>query len=202
MTNDGRVVEVNWDDAGHPPQFSASSPPLSRVDFSGRSVLQKSTGQFVALLNPVAGATPMWHCQIFSQARAPFMANIPEADLRPMPVTDPLERFRAGDIGSTKRYLLRQVAHQYRMQNLQDDLVSLGQSQVAIQPHQVSVVHRVITNYPAPLLAVRRGGSRQDHRGWNGDQGIARQGRRTEGFDCCAAKLGTPVAFRNEVEVQ
>ena len=80
------------------------------------------------------------------------MANIPEADLRPMPVTDPLERFRAGDIGSTKQYLLRQVAQQYRMQNLQDDLVSLGQSQVAIQPHQVSVVHRVITNYPHRFL--------------------------------------------------
>ena len=68
------------------------------------------------------------------------------------PPPDPLERFRAGEIGSTKRYLLRQVAQQYRMQNLQDDLVSLGQSQVDIQPHQVSVVHKVISNYPHRFL--------------------------------------------------
>ena len=73
---------------------------------------------------------------------------MPEADLRPLAVTNPLERFRAGEIGSTKRYLLRQVAQQYQMQNLQDDLVSLGQSQVDIQPHQVSVVHKVISSYP------------------------------------------------------
>ena len=69
-----------------------------------------------------------------------------------MPITDPMERFRANEIGPVKRYLLRQVAQQYRMQNLQDDLVSLGQSQVDIQPHQVSVVHKVITNYPHRFL--------------------------------------------------
>ena len=77
---------------------------------------------------------------------------MPEADLRSLAMTDPLERFRAGEIGPTKRYLLRQVAQQYRIQNLQDDLVSLGQSQVDIQPHQVSVVHKVISNYPHRFL--------------------------------------------------
>ena len=151
-SNDGQMIHVNWDDAGHPPQFSASDPPLLRVDFVGRPVQRKSTGQNVAVLGPVAAAAPTWRCQIFSSTGVAITANVPEADLRPLAMTDPLERFRAGEIGSTKRYLLRQVAQQYRMQNLQDDLVSLGQSQVDIQPHQVSVVHKVISNYPHRFL--------------------------------------------------
>ena len=146
------MIHVNWDDAGYPPQFSASDPPLLRVDFVGRPVQRKSTGQNVAVLRPVAAAAPTWQCQIFSSTGAASTANVPEADLRPLAMTDPLERFRAGEIGSTKRYLLRQVTQQYRMQNLQDDLVSLGQSQVDIQPHQVSVVHKVISNYPHRFL--------------------------------------------------
>ncbi len=150
--NDGQMIHVHWDDERHPPQFSASDPPLSRVDFIGRPVQRKSTGQNVAVLGPVAAATPTWRCQIFSSTGTASTANVPEADLRPLAMTDPLERFRAGEIGSTKRYLLRQVAQQYRMQNLQDDLVSLGQSQVDIQPHQVSVVHKVISNYPHRFL--------------------------------------------------
>ena len=128
-----------------------SSLPRTR-DFVGRPVQRKSTGQNVAVLGPVAAAAPTWRCQIFSSTGVAITANVPEADLRPLAMTDPLERFRAGEIGSTKRYLLRQVAQQYRMQNLQDDLVSLGQSQVDIQPHQVSVVHKVISNYPHRFL--------------------------------------------------
>ena len=57
-SNNGRIIHVHWDDAGHPPQFSASDPPLSRVDFMGRSVQRKSTGENVAVLSPVAAATP------------------------------------------------------------------------------------------------------------------------------------------------
>ena len=150
--NDGQIIHVHWDDERHPPQFSASDSPLSRVDFIGRPVQRKSTGQNVAVLGPVAAAAPTWRCQIFSSTGTASTANVPEADLRPLAMTDPLERFRAGEIGSTKRYLLRQVAQQYRMQNLQDDLVSLGQSQVDIQPHQVSVVHKVISYYPHRFL--------------------------------------------------
>ena len=65
-SNDGQMIHVNWDDAGHPPQFSASDPPLLRVDFVGRPVQRKSTGQNVAVLGPVVAAAPTWRCQIFS----------------------------------------------------------------------------------------------------------------------------------------
>ena len=154
LVNDGHRIQVNWDDSGIPAQFAASDPPISRVNLTGKPVQRRSTGQYVAVLNPVAAsATPTWQCQVFSSTGGmPSTVNIPEADLRPLPVTNPLDRFRANEIGSTKQYLLRQVTQQYRHQNLHDDLVSLGQSQVDIQPHQVSVVHKVISNYPHRFL--------------------------------------------------
>ena len=145
-SNDGRRIVVRWDDGGHPAQFSAGNAPLSRVNLSGK-VLRKSTGEDVALARSLASAPPMWECYAVSQSGMTIV-NVPESDLRPAQVTDPLERFRIGEIGSAKRYLLRQVAQWYRTQNSQDDLVSLGQSQVSVQPHQVSVVHKVATNYP------------------------------------------------------
>ena len=154
VSNDGRRIQVNWDDPGVPVEFAVANPPISRVSLTGRLVQRRSTRQYVAVMNPASATeAPAWLCQVFSQSGGiPSTANIPEADLRPVPVTDPLERFRYSEIGSTRRYLIRQVAEQYRNQNLNDDLVSLGQSQVDIQPHQVSVVHKVISNYPHRFL--------------------------------------------------
>ena len=37
-SNDGQMIHVNWDDAGHPPQFSASDPPLRAFSFSQNSI--------------------------------------------------------------------------------------------------------------------------------------------------------------------
>ena len=81
-----------------------------------------------------------------------MMSNVAEEDLRPLPITDPIERFQIGDIGSMKKYRLQEVTRWYRVQHLQDDLVSLGQVQVDIKPHQVSVVHKVISDYPHRFL--------------------------------------------------
>ena len=139
---------MRWDDAGHPPRFSAENPPLSRVDLANKSVQRRSNGQYVVAQSRIAQDPPRWACLVFSPSGIPTTVNVPESDLFIPPVTDPVERFKIGEIGSTKRYMLRQVAQRYRMQNSQDDLVSLGQSQVSIQPHQVSVVHKVAQNYP------------------------------------------------------
>ena len=151
--NDGRRIKVTWDDSGIPAEFVAENAPISRVRLTSRLVQRRSTGEYVAVQTPVDAAAPTWQCQVFPQSGGmPRTVNIPEADLRPVPVTDPLGRFRAGEIGHTRRYLIRQVAEQYRHQNLHNDLVSLGQSQVDIQPHQVSVVHKVISGYPHRFL--------------------------------------------------
>ncbi len=80
------------------------------------------------------------------------MINIPEAGLRPVTITDPVGRFEASLIGSLEQYRLQEVTRWYRMLHLYDELVSLGQVGVDIKPHQVSVVHKVISNYPHRFL--------------------------------------------------
>ena len=145
--NDGKKIEVRWDDASLNKQFSAENSTLSRVDIAGKTVQRRSNCQDVVALIRIAQDPPVWACSAFSP-NGITNVNVPESDLFIPPVTDPVERFKVGEIGSTKRYLLRQVAQRYRMQNSQDDLVSLGQSQVDIKPHQVSVVHKVAQNYP------------------------------------------------------
>ena len=149
---DERMITVRWDAEGIPTQFAAADPPLSRVDLMGKPVCRRSTGEDVAVLNPVAGAMPVWHCRIYPKSGSPMMSNVAEEDLRPLPITDPIERFRTGDIGSMKKYRLQEVTRWYRVQHLHDDLVSLGQVQVDIKPHQVSVVHKVISDYPHRFL--------------------------------------------------
>ena len=117
--NDGRRIHVRWDDPGPPTQFSAEDPPLSRVHFTGTPVLRKSSEQYVVPMTSVAGAaTPTWSWQVLAQTGSPSIVNIPEADLRLVPITNPVGKFRHGEIGSTKRYLLRQVTQLYRIQNL------------------------------------------------------------------------------------
>ena len=149
---DERLITVRWDEEDIPTQFAAGNPPLSRVDLMGKPVCRRSTGEDVAVLNPVAGAMPVWRCRIYPQSGSPMMSNVAEEDLRPLPITDPIERFQIGDIGSMKKYRLQEVTRWYRVQHLHDDLVSLGQVQVDIKPHQVSVVHKVISDYPHRFL--------------------------------------------------
>ncbi len=78
--------------------------------------------------------------------------NVPEADLRPLVVTDPVGRFKANLVGSLRQYRLQEVTRWYRISHLYDELVSLGQIGVDIKPHQVSVVHKVVSNYPHRFL--------------------------------------------------
>ena len=77
---------------------------------------------------------------------------MPEAGLRPVAITDPVGRFEEKLIGSLQQYRLQEVTRWYRMLHLYEELVSLGQIGVDIMPHQVSVVHKVISNYPHRFL--------------------------------------------------
>ena len=145
----GRVY-VTWDAAGCPAQFAAANPPLQRVALLGKQVSVKSTGATAAVMGAVDTETPAWHCLVVTadgQNR-----NIPEADLRPVPINDPVERFRKSLIGSLKQYRLQEATRWYRGLHLYDELVSLGQVGVDIKPHQVSVAHKVISNYPHRFL--------------------------------------------------
>ena len=148
---DDRMIHVRWDNAGPPSQFAISSPPLTRVDLQvQRQVELISSGETAAVLNAVASDTPAWECFVASNGGKTI--NVPEADLRPVAMIDPVDRFNANLIGSMKQYRLQEVTRWYRAMHLYDELVSLGQVGVDIKPHQVAVVHKVVSNYPHRFL--------------------------------------------------
>lgn len=144
------MVQVRWDAAGCPLQFAAANPPLLRVDLTGKQVSIQSTGASAVAMGPAGSSTPAWRC--FVAAGRGQNINISEADLRPIPVNNPVERFKENRIGSLKKYRLQEATRWYRGLHLYDELVSLGQVGVDIKPHQVSVVHKVISNYPHRFL--------------------------------------------------
>ena len=151
--SDQRIV-VRWDEErhDHPTTFTAKDPPLVRVDVkNGHVCRRRSTDEIVVPQETVAPDPPVWRCLLLGDD-SPYLVNIEEADLRPIPITNPIDRVAAGKIGSLARYRLREVTRWYRTQHFHDDLVSLGETGVDLKPHQVSVVHRVVANYPHRFL--------------------------------------------------
>ncbi len=151
VTNlDERMIHVRWDSSGPPTQFAVIDPPLLRVDLTGQRVRLISTGENAAVLDSTPAESPAWRC--FLATGGGTTVNVPEADLRPLAVTDPIGRFKANLVGSLQQYRLQEVTRWYRVLHLYDELVSLGQIGVDIKPHQVSVVHKVVSNYPHRFL--------------------------------------------------
>ena len=81
-----------------------------------------------------------------------IVTNAVEMTLRPAMLDDPIERFRANQIGTANEFNLRSVAADLWTRHLHDSLVSLSHARVDLKPHQVSVVHRVISSYPHRFL--------------------------------------------------
>ena len=78
--------------------------------------------------------------------------TLPESALRRPVLRDPLDRLRANQLGEPRAFNLRSVAADLRARNTHDDLVSLHHARVDLMAHQVSVVHRVVTDYPHRFL--------------------------------------------------
>ena len=147
---DDRMIYVRWDDDVPSPQFVNRDPPLERVELQGQRIRQVSTGNSGIVMQLIASSPPA--CQCFIASDGGMTANVPEADLRPVAVTDPVGRFETKSIGPLRQYRLQEVTRWYRIMHLYDELVSLGQVGVDIKPHQVGVVHKVISDYPHRFL--------------------------------------------------
>ena len=149
---DNNGIQVRWDEPGPPAQFVVENPPLARVEIIGRVVQRRSTGEMATVLRLAMEDPPAWQCVIITNSGRPVTLNVPEADLRPVANLDPVDQFGEYRIGSLRQYRLQEVTRWYRAQHLYNDLVSLGNIRVDIKPHQVSVVHRVVTSYPHRFL--------------------------------------------------
>ena len=149
----GVVVEANhqslrvrFDGESEPKMFSSRAGVLQRVGLGG-TVRRVSTGAIGFVHAPASTNPPRW--QVILDGK---LVTVAEADLRPHVLHDPHTKLIEGRLGSPRQLALALTARRYELEHLTNDLVSLGESRVDIKPHQVSVVHRVITNYPHRLL--------------------------------------------------
>lgn len=151
MDRDHRYIYVRWDvGEGRPFRFSSDESPLERVDLAQKRCRRFSSGDVVMAMTPIqsAGET-MWQCISVGDFASVI---VPESDLRPIPITEPVERVQNNMIGSLNKYRLREVTQWYLWQHMNNELVSLGNVRVDIKPHQVGVVHKVVSNYPHRFL--------------------------------------------------
>jgi ERCC4-related helicase len=125
--------------------FSTNHGVIERVDIGpGTQVVRVGSEEAGIVQRLVPGlARPTWNVQFLGHA-----ANIPESSLRPAVIKDPIELFRNGRIGRASDFNLKSVAADLWNQHLHNVLVSLDHARVDLKPHQVGVVHRVISNYP------------------------------------------------------
>jgi len=143
---DGPRLRVRFDGDPEPKIFNARAGVVERVELSGM-VRRLSTGDFGVVASLTTEDPPRWQVHINGRA-----LTVPEADLRPHVLDDPRSRIIEGRLGTARQFGLAVTARRYELEHLTNDLVSLGESRVDIKPHQVSVVHRVISNYPHRFL--------------------------------------------------
>jgi superfamily II DNA or RNA helicase len=143
---EGPRIRVRFDGETESKIFNARAGVVERVELGGM-VLRASTGAIGLLHSQTTAAPPRW--QVILDGK---LVTVPEADLRPHVVDDPHSRMVDGRLGTPLQFALAVTARRYELEHLTNDLVSLGEARVDIKPHQVSVVHRVISNYPHRFL--------------------------------------------------
>lgn len=145
---EGPRVTVRFD-SGEKMAFVASSGQLRRwVATPGTQVTRLADNSAGVVLESVPSAAyPTWKVGLPGAT-----VNVAEMGLRPAAVGDPVERIRSRMLGSARDFNLRAVAADYWASNKSDVLVSLSHARVDLKPHQVSVVHRVVSTYPHRFL--------------------------------------------------
>ncbi len=141
-------IEVRFD-SGEAQTFTVQSGVLQRYPFEIGAQVCRVTDQVVGvIIAPLPGnGFPTWKVSFPGS-----LVNIAESGLRPAVIDDPLERMRGGQLGKAIDFNLRSVAADYWTAHQHDELVSLAHARVDLKPYQVSVVHRVVSNYPHRFL--------------------------------------------------
>ena len=144
---EGPVATVHWDPGiDLSPKVNWRSGSLQRVELPS-TVMRLGTEEPGLLVESAGEDPPKWRVLFPTGVR-----TVPESALRPNRNLDAITKIKNGQIGSYKKFRLGLVTRHHRLAHLHDDLVSLGHTRVDVKPHQVGVVHRVITSYPHRFL--------------------------------------------------
>jgi SNF2 family DNA or RNA helicase len=146
MEADGPHIRVRFDGEDSTKVFNAKAGVVERVELRG-VVRRVSDGSLVLLHKQTTESPPRWQVALDGK-----LITVAEADLRPHALDDPYTRMVEGRLGTARQFGLAVTARRYELEHLTNDLVSLGEARVDIKPHQVSVVHRVVSNYPHRFL--------------------------------------------------
>lgn len=143
VDGDGAMAEVSFDD-GEQMFFKTEAGQIARVEFAAGMQVMRGDGAVGVVLEQASdGSYPTWKV-----AFPGSITSVVELGLRPAVLDDPIGRMEAGLLGSATAFNLRSVAADYWLANQYSDLVSLSHARVDLLPHQVSVVHRVVSKYP------------------------------------------------------
>jgi superfamily II DNA or RNA helicase len=146
---EGSTATVAFDD-GTLQKFALSAGAISADPFSvGDHVVRATGGVVGVVLGTVPGGSEPLLKVAFASGQT---VNLAARDLRPGAMTDPIERFKAGQVDPAEKANLRCVVADMSTRHLHDELVSLSHARVDLKPHQVSVVHRVVSSYPHRFL--------------------------------------------------
>ena len=145
---EGQRAYVVFDD-GSEQVFSLDAGVLEATPYSVGDLVMRSDGVVGVVIGNVPSQEYPTLRVVFSNGTT---SNAVEMTLRPASLDDPIERFRANQVGSAEQFNLRSVAADLWTRHLHDSLVSLSHARVDLKPHQVSVVHRVISAYPHRFL--------------------------------------------------
>lgn len=146
VSADSRHVTVRFDGSDEVRSFARSARSVRRVLLQG-AVRRSSTGSVGVVDGQSHQDPPRW--RVILDGRA---VTVAESDLRPHILLDPLSRMQSHHWGSPRQFWLALAARGYDLAMRNSELVALSESRVDLKPHQVSVVHRVITHYPHRFL--------------------------------------------------
>src|SRR3954454_6430940 len=124
---DGQQLIVLLDGEEEPKLFSSRAGVVERVVLTGM-VKRQSTGDVGIVQGLTTELPPRW--QVFIDGR---VLTVAEADLRPHVLNDPRSRLMEGRLGSARQFALAVTSRRYEIEQLTNDLVSLGQSRVALK---------------------------------------------------------------------
>jgi hypothetical protein len=147
--NGGRQVRVRFD-SGEENLFAWPNEVLERVRFDPGSKVHLLADDEIGVVSDLTEIDD----RIFYTVQLPggVQKTVLEDGIRAAVITDPLELLRAGTLDSARSVNLRMSAMRLLFAHQFDQLSSLSNSRVEIKPHQVGVLHRVMTSYPHRFL--------------------------------------------------
>ena len=144
-----RQITVLFDD-GQRITLALPSDVLTRVVFDPGTLIQiqpRGDGGVITGHSETGNVTV--YCVSLASGS---QTNVVETTVRPAVITNPLELLRRGTLHSARSTNLRLTAARLLFEHQYGELSSLSNSRVEIKPHQVGVLHRIISGYPHRFL--------------------------------------------------